>query len=445
MTRRRTWRWKIACGSALLFGVFVAMILWRYQGLLIPVYIASGSMAEALLGPRWQVPCEDCRFVFSCGTDAPPRLDLATCPNCGCGRNSVKHAAVLPGQRVLIDRWAYWRRLPRRGEVVAFVDPDDSSQFAVKRVMGLPGENLAIRNGELWIDGVLYRKSLAEMRETAILVNDDRFRPVEDLGLPGRWQSDEQPSGWQTTDTGYRWETGPRAAEDFDWLMYRHWRCYGSPHSRTAETPVADHYGYNQGLSRELHEVTDLLLSCQVRVDDPGELAFLIHDGRETFTARISFRERSVRIQRGPEVIHQTTLRLRDLGQPLEIELGAFDRQIVLALDDQIVAQFEYELAAGPLQPTSRPLGIAGRGGSVEISQLKVYRDVYHMHPARDAQLWETAAPLRAEELLVLGDNVPISDDSRHWVTPGLDRKRLIGKVLSSKHSSSSWSHPGSK
>lgn len=43
--------------------------------------------------------------------------------------------------------------LPRRGDVVVFRYPGDRSQFWVKRVIGLPGDRIALRNGQVWING----------------------------------------------------------------------------------------------------------------------------------------------------------------------------------------------------------------------------------------------------------------------------------------------------
>ena len=43
--------------------------------------------------------------------------------------------------------------LPQRGDVVVFRWPGDRSQIWVKRVVGLPGDRIAMREGRLWING----------------------------------------------------------------------------------------------------------------------------------------------------------------------------------------------------------------------------------------------------------------------------------------------------
>lgn len=43
--------------------------------------------------------------------------------------------------------------LPKRGDVVVFRWPGDRSQVWVKRVIGLPGDRIGLRNGRVWING----------------------------------------------------------------------------------------------------------------------------------------------------------------------------------------------------------------------------------------------------------------------------------------------------
>lgn len=54
--------------------------------------------------------------------------------------------------RYFLNRWIYQIRAPKRGEIVVLKDPTDGS-YCVKRVVGLPGETLHIKNGQLFVNG----------------------------------------------------------------------------------------------------------------------------------------------------------------------------------------------------------------------------------------------------------------------------------------------------
>lgn len=58
-----------------------------------------------------------------------------------------------PGQRMWIDRTAYWWRAPARGDVVVLPCPSRPSELCVKRVVGLPGERVQIIDGQLLVNG----------------------------------------------------------------------------------------------------------------------------------------------------------------------------------------------------------------------------------------------------------------------------------------------------
>lgn len=58
------------------------------------------------------------------------------------------------GDRVIGFRLSYLISNPQRGDIVIFRYPDDETQLYVKRVVGMPGEEVEIKNGRVFINGV---------------------------------------------------------------------------------------------------------------------------------------------------------------------------------------------------------------------------------------------------------------------------------------------------
>ena len=50
-------------------------------------------------------------------------------------------------------RLAYTISEPKRGDIIIVKYPDDETQKYVKRIIGLPGDNIYIENGEIYING----------------------------------------------------------------------------------------------------------------------------------------------------------------------------------------------------------------------------------------------------------------------------------------------------
>ena len=66
----------------------------------------------------------------------------------------VKGASMEPNFQehdyLLIDEISYRFHSPQRGEVIVFRPPLGKREFFIKRVIGLPGERVQIRDGKVW-------------------------------------------------------------------------------------------------------------------------------------------------------------------------------------------------------------------------------------------------------------------------------------------------------
>ena len=59
---------------------------------------------------------------------------------------------IMPGDRIIALRLTYYVSSPERGDIVVFRYPDDESVLYVKRVIGLPGETVEVKDGEVYIN-----------------------------------------------------------------------------------------------------------------------------------------------------------------------------------------------------------------------------------------------------------------------------------------------------
>ncbi|MEO8733206.1 MAG: signal peptidase I [Flavobacteriales bacterium] len=74
-------------------------------------------------------------------------------------RSTSMYATLLPGDLVGVERWPVWTGF-RRGDIAVFHDPlqDDRAmgarQLLVKRIVGLPGDKVELRDGDLFVNNV---------------------------------------------------------------------------------------------------------------------------------------------------------------------------------------------------------------------------------------------------------------------------------------------------
>jgi signal peptidase I len=74
------------------------------------------------------------------------------------GRFQVRGSSMEPtlhdGQYLVVSKVAYWLRPTERGDIVVFRPPNGLSDDYIKRIVGLPGEQVRITDGQVLVDGV---------------------------------------------------------------------------------------------------------------------------------------------------------------------------------------------------------------------------------------------------------------------------------------------------
>jgi signal peptidase I len=70
-------------------------------------------------------------------------------------RGSSMAPSIHDGDRILIDPFSYMLHAVERGDIVVLKYPLDPSVDYIKRVVGLPGDEVLIQEGEVWVNGLL--------------------------------------------------------------------------------------------------------------------------------------------------------------------------------------------------------------------------------------------------------------------------------------------------
>lgn len=400
--------------------LLVAARLACVDGILRRVSIDGPSMAPAFLGRHYAAGCVDCGFPLFFDADHVPDDERYVCPNCGFIHEELPRDSIRPAQAVLIDRWPLVWRQPRRGEVVACRAPDGAA--TVKRVAWLPGERPAIVEGDLYDGERLLRAPLDEARRRRLLVHDDAHRPTKTTAAPPRWRGD----GWQGDRERYRLEMDA-AQKDDRWLVYDQWPATLDATRRTTSFPVTDNDSYNQGQTvRELHIAHDVGLTCNVLASGPFRL--VAWDGKRRMEVEVQPQRRAVLRINGNEADRRPLARAHFRG-PCLVEFGLCDEQVYLALDGQTIFCRAYQRDKNSRAEAPHPLAIGAASEGFEVSQVCVWRDIYYLDAAGLSRGWQSGRQLGGREYGLLGDNQPVSTDSRQWERVGLARAAIWGLV----------------
>lgn len=424
------------------FLVLLIVAVQLFRGWVMEAYrVPSGSMALTLAGEHVDVVCRNCGYAFHCG-DTPERpIGRIFCPNCD-SADFDENLFTVSGDRLLVFKGAYYLRSPRRWEVIVFRNPHHANQAFIKRAIGLPGEQVELKDGEVYINGELVRKDLALQRVLAVPVHNADY--VAD-DIAARWQPDRGvTTQWRSAQGKYRFEPTDPNSDQFDWLTYRHLRrVLGTP-GETEELPITDTLGYNTQFRRveEVSVVTDLLVRCQLAVAGSGKLAIRMTDNLDVFEVRLLPGQQLARLVINDRVEQEVPIDAAAFQTARTFEMSLIDHQVQVAVDGKLLFEpHPYQSTIIPRAPTpTRPVSIGAIGVTAEVTQLELLRDIYYTDPRKaygnspgQPRVWAAGQPfqLNEDEYFVLGDNSAFSDDSRLWTaSPVVHRRMLIGKPM---------------
>jgi signal peptidase I len=405
--------------AASLLLLALCLLLLIHAFLLESYQISSGSMAPTLAGPHRETTCPRCGALIQVGPHPTAPTDHIFCPHCGRDID-LKAGTDKPGDRILVNKAAYWFAAPQRWDLAVFWY---FGGRLIKRIIGLPGETVEIKGGDIFIDGELNRKSLAECEKLRILVFDSNHPP------PGGWEARWQFSAAKTPANGLHGmdlflhtEAG---AKDYATATYGHFFL-----DEQKFAPIRNEYGYNSNQSLPRTFAHDFSIECTVEVKgEKGQFFVSLNDGADTVVAEIPIGQVDT-----PAMLGSGKLQTKNSAVKLpangtcRVKMAFVDRRAIVRIQQQVLA---LDLPSTKnRQPVIRPVSLGVKGGQVVIKDFRLYRDVYYTQDGHNG-IHGQPVRLGPDQYFVLGDNSPASEDSRFWPNQGaIEGTSLIGSPL---------------
>jgi signal peptidase I len=414
--------------------------------------IPTGSMAPTLYGRHKDITCEKCGHHYAIGAsdevESPGFLipgnlvEDAICPNCRytTPKDVVQKLPVFKGDRILVNKFPYEFGEPQRFDVVVFKYPEEPQTNYIKRLVGLPGDKLEIRQGDVYTETkngvvILRKKDPNKQKRLQILVYDNEHPPHDLLktGWPERWAAlkrtkaadtgwSQDAGGWTANGRTFTLESSATGNGNPRWIRYQHFvptqkdwvtaLSGGRPQKLSPEL-ITDFCGYNaytggqygQYVDYGQYWVGDLTINCDVSVEELGtnpELVFELVEGFRTYRCRFNLetgectighnRDDSGPGQREELVLATAGTKLKGTGKH-RVSFANVDDRLSVWVDGKLVdfgtkddgvPRTHYAPLGGPAsyQAPSKddlaPVGIAGRNCGATVSKLLVQRDIYY-------------------------------------------------------------------
>lgn len=410
--------------------------------------IPTGSMAPTLHGRHKDIHCEQCGYRFSVGASdeltedgrikTADRVCYATCPSCRFP-NNVLAKQGFNGDRILVNKFPYEFGDPERWDVVVFKYPEEAHVNYIKRLVGLPNEQILLDYGDVKVRPRgkdepfrMARKEPDKQRVLQQLVyhNDYAERELIAKGWPERWAA-ASPGVWSADSElrAFRADPDQFNPTEWHWIRYRHivpstedWEQArdGRPFLPESFRPqlITDFYAYNARVplqevrsgSEEIpdlssdavgeHWVGDLTWSGEMELfAAEGEVLFELIEGRRNYRCQIDLKTGRATLfylttefdkdgDRDPIKLAEFDTPLKKIGR-YHVRFANVDDRLCFWVNERLLKTVEFDEGAkfnppalpfGPTDADLSPVGIAARGAKLRVAHLLLERDIYYVY-----------------------------------------------------------------
>ena len=436
--------------------------------------IPTGSMAPSLQGQHLDLDCAQCGYQYLTGSSQRRAIEKTCCPICNyrtklTPSSDLEHT-VNSGDRILVNKFIYDFQEPERFDVIVFKYPNNAKQNYIKRLIGLPGDNLIIENGDIyltdpdgnggWTPKRIARKPSSKVRQVLIDVDDTKYisGSLKTMNWPSRWAQWDGGAGWSQSTNQDSFLVS--AKDQTEWLRYRHmlpkWRDitnnngqlpaeYNKPLSQLPLGGlITDTMSYNNKVIGSYtptgvgnHWVGDIGVEIWADIESStGELKLDLVEGGAHFVC-------SFDVATGKATLHCADPKVEffndsgTVANPVaDTSLTSGSNQILMVnADDQIHLWVNGSLVSfdaptfrrsgmpvplySPANPgDAEPVGVGAKKLTMSISRLKVVRDIYYSSVSlkRDGESSNSNESGKPENIVQRIMTDPTEWDSRNGV-----------------------------
>jgi signal peptidase I len=441
--------------------IFIIFVMQVYR-------IPTGSMAETLRGAHFRVRCGQCGYRYDHDFVAgnygvvntanpsqklpimhpnpaqPGSFSSSRCPSCGhfepplfldgakrlytVQNNRVRQPVlhtVFKGDQIFVLKSVYQFFQPKRWDVMVFKNPTEPNINYIKRCVGLPGEELVIMDGDIFINGQIQRKPAKVQEELWMIIYNNDYQPA-------------QPN--ERTFNGHSWKQPFENIESSKWNLSEEPTAFSlnAPDGRLHRIQYNDDqgndfratYGYDNPVTySQMPICSDLMVQYSMAMEDQSTAGARIRKYGTTYQGQVSSdgtMELSRLASNGqPISLLQQKCDPKDLNRISRFRFATLDRQLVLEYGaTKLVYDLAGEIDASDVNRQIAPqVQILGTG-QLQLDHIALYRDIHYLSSDDAPQVLrgsqDTPMHLGDDEFFACGDNSPYSADSRMWNKDGL-------------------------